>query len=328
MGTDSDIYTVDPDGSNPADVTTATTLPAIGPDWSPDGSRIAFLAGGKIYAVNGDGSGFSIITDRGTQNPAWSPDGTRMALDGVTVFPLASPEHTSSLNEHANGADLKPDWQPRPNPVPPPTAQGYPRPKGATPLLLSLVPAYEGCDAYYFGNRTHGPPLAYTSCAPPVEGSDLTVGTADSNGKATLGIGSVRFDTIPGVPSTPEDEADVRIRVSQTDVRWDDAGADYPDYSGDLVMQTRVRITDFFNAGGPEGSGTAKEFFLRAEVPCAATAEPVGGTCEVDTSADAILPGLVRERKRATWQVEKVQVKQVVDGVPGIPFAVQGIFIP
>ena len=41
---------------------------------------------------------------------------------------------------------------------------GYPRPKGASPMRGSLVPAYEPCTA---PNRTHGPPLAFPSCAPP-----------------------------------------------------------------------------------------------------------------------------------------------------------------
>ena len=41
---------------------------------------------------------------------------------------------------------------------------GYPRPKGATPLRVSLVPAYEECSA---PNRTHGAPLVSPSCNPP-----------------------------------------------------------------------------------------------------------------------------------------------------------------
>src|SRR5436190_5829878 len=41
---------------------------------------------------------------------------------------------------------------------------GFPRPKGATPTRLALVPAYTQCTA---ANRTHGPALAFPSCAPP-----------------------------------------------------------------------------------------------------------------------------------------------------------------
>ena len=44
----------------------------------------------------------------------------------------------------------------------------YPRPKGAGPLRVSLVPAYDECTA---PNREHGPPLAYPSCNPPAQSS-------------------------------------------------------------------------------------------------------------------------------------------------------------
>src|SRR6185312_10670410 len=64
---------------------------------------------------------------------------------------------------------------------------GYPRPKGASPLRVALVPAYEPCTA---PNRTHGPPLAFGSCAPPQQSSsDLTLGTPDANGQPAVSVG-------------------------------------------------------------------------------------------------------------------------------------------
>ena len=51
----------------------------------------------------------------------------------------------------------------------------HPRPKGATPLRVPIVPAYKQCTA---ANRTHGPALAFPSCNPPVQSlSYLTVRT-------------------------------------------------------------------------------------------------------------------------------------------------------
>ena len=44
----------------------------------------------------------------------------------------------------------------------------HPRPVGASPLRASMVPAYNACAA---PNRTHGPPLAFPSCNPPVQSS-------------------------------------------------------------------------------------------------------------------------------------------------------------
>jgi sulfatase modifying factor 1 len=58
------------------------------PDWSPDGSRIAFcstIAGHwAIYVANADGSDAQCLTASGTASdeyaPSWSPDGSRIAF--------------------------------------------------------------------------------------------------------------------------------------------------------------------------------------------------------------------------------------------------------
>ena len=84
------------------------------------------------------------------------------------------------------------------------TTGGYPRPAGATPLRVSLVPAYRECTS---PNAQHGPPLAHPSCNPPTQQSGtLTVGTPDANGFASSSVASVRFAVRPGThprrPST------------------------------------------------------------------------------------------------------------------------------
>jgi len=52
------------------------------PAWSPDGSRIAFVANGDIYTVLSDGSDVRRLTDNESNqgNPVWSPDGSRIAF--------------------------------------------------------------------------------------------------------------------------------------------------------------------------------------------------------------------------------------------------------
>ena len=56
------------------------------------------------------------------------------------------------------------------------------RPKGATPFRVPTVPAFKGC-LTGSANDTHGAPLAFPSCNPPVQTSSfLTVGTPDANG--------------------------------------------------------------------------------------------------------------------------------------------------
>ena len=44
----------------------------------------------------------------------------------------------------------------------------HPRPIGASPIRVPLVPAYNACTA---PNRMHGPPLAFSSCNPPGQAS-------------------------------------------------------------------------------------------------------------------------------------------------------------
>ena len=205
---------------------------------------------------------------------------------------------------------------------------GYARPKGASPLRVPLVPAFQQCTA---PDYTHGPPLAFPSCSSPDQASpNLTVGTPDANGQTANSIGAVRLATVPGVASTPEDEADVKVEVSISDVR---ETAGLGDYTGEVNQVTTLRITDRANGSGNE-SGTVQDAPLAVTVPCTATAETTrGSTCSISTSMDALVPGAVPEGKRSIWALGQVQV---FDGGPdGVAategnslFAVQGVFVP
>jgi hypothetical protein len=214
------------------------------------------------------------------------------------------------------GAQLASDFQ----------ALTYARPKGATPLRVSLVPAYDSCTA---PNRVHGPPLAFSSCTPPRLGSDvLTVGTPDANGRAAQSTGSVRFDTLLGNIATPADEADVRVTVSLTDVR---KRSDLSDYTGELRLVPATRITDRSQYQEP---ATVQDSQFAVTVPCAATSQSdLGATCSVQTTFDAVVPGAITEGRRALWQLGQVQVEDGgIDGIaatgPNEVFARQGLFIP
>ena len=52
-------------------------------DWSPDSSRIDFVSELKIFVSNSDGTGDTIEIAEGLE-PLWSPDGTRMAFVALT----------------------------------------------------------------------------------------------------------------------------------------------------------------------------------------------------------------------------------------------------
>jgi hypothetical protein len=210
--------------------------------------------------------------------------------------------------------------------------RGYPRPKGATPLYASLVPAYKACTA---PDRTHGPPLVFGSCNPPQPRSDyLTVGSPDANAKPSNSVGALKLSVSPGDPSTAADEADVNVTFDLTDVRKQ---TDLSDYSGQLMSETTIRVTDRDNNDGPGGGSdpaTVTDLSLPITVPCSATLDTtIGGTCSATTSIDAVVPGAIKEGDRSIWQMGAVQVFDggsdgQVSTSPNTLFARQGIFVP
>jgi hypothetical protein len=192
-----------------------------------------------------------------------------------------------------------------------------------------LVPAFAECTA---PNRTHGPGLQFPSCNPPGQvSSHLTVGTPDANGTGANSVGAVKLDALLGNVGTPADEADVRFTISLTDVR---RRADLTDYTGQLQMTTLTRITDRLNGSSPVDTGTLSDVPIPVTVPCTATANTaVGATCAITTTADAVVPGTVRETKRTIWQLGRVTVMDGgPDGLVATPdntlFATQGLFVP
>ena len=205
----------------------------------------------------------------------------------------------------------------------------YPRPRTAAPLQVALVPAYTACTS---ANRTHGPPLEQSSCSPPAQSSSqLTVGAPEANGPAANFAGSVRLKPIAGTPGTPEDDADVEVALSLTDVR---NRAGLTDYAGELQMRGALRITDRANGAAIDQPATAQDLDVPVNAACTITADSgVGSTCGVVTTFDAVVPGIIREGKRSVWGIGQIQV---FDGGPdgdadtpgnGV-FARQGVFVP
>jgi hypothetical protein len=205
----------------------------------------------------------------------------------------------------------------------------FARPKGATPTRVSLVPAYNACTS---PNRNHGPPLAHPSCNPPAQSSSqLTMGTPEVNGLTANSLGRVKVTVKPGVPSTPADEADVTVALSLTDVRNRTSLADY---AGEVRLRGALRITDRANGPAVDQPGTVQDLDVPVDAACAVTPDPaVGSTCEVTTTFDAVVPGVVDEGARGVWALGQIEV---FDGGPdgdadtpgnGV-FAKQGVFIP
>jgi hypothetical protein len=218
----------------------------------------------------------------------------------------------------------------------------HPRPKGASPLYASMVPAQQACST---PNRTHGPPLVFASCNPPVATSQsVTIGSPDANGAPANSQGFVRLIVKVGIPGGEED-SDVFIISSISDVRCitgttacgNANTADGPDYNGQLQGNAQIQITDHWNAVAPGGGPDAATVIpIGFPVPaqCASTADAaIGGLCTVNTSANAVVPGAVKDGKRAIVEVGQIQVTDGGDdGLnatgPNTLFEVQGIFIP
>jgi hypothetical protein len=209
------------------------------------------------------------------------------------------------------------------------------RPRGASPLSVSLVPAVQRCTA---PNMSHGPPLDHPSCSPPAQASDsVTVGTPDVNGANSNSAGLVllRVKTTP-----PEDLvvssniSDVRCKTgTSVSVCATPNAADGPDYSGQLQVNANIRITDHHN--GPSGNEAATVMDLPSPVPmgCASTLDTsIGGSCDLTTSLTALVPQTSVDGRSV---VEFDQI-HVFDGGPdgqmdttlNTLFEIQGISIP
>jgi hypothetical protein len=167
-------------------------------------------------------------------------------------------------------------------------APNYPRPGGATPLRVPLVPVFAACTS---PNSNHAPPLDYPSCTPATLESSLL--TTSNQGK---GSGIARLDAVLGNPATPEDEADMRIIVSTTDIRRTSDGSDYP---GQLVFAVGLRITDRANSSFETTPGTVQDSRFDVPISCGLTADDtIGSTCNLNLSTDVIVPGFIKEGRR------------------------------
>jgi WD40 repeat protein len=317
-----DIYLIDADGSNLTNVTNSPAADQV-PSWSPDVARIAFSTNRdgnfEIYTMNVDGTGLQRVTSNSVpdRSPAWSPNGTRIAFErnfDIWTMDAAGGAETQ-VTTSFNSCHRHPDWQPLP-------VNAYPRPRGATPMYISLVPAFAPCVS---ANSTHGAPLTFGSCAAPSPRSpNLTVGTPDANGRGAKSTGFAILNTKVGNPATPADEADLLLQVSVSDVR---RSADLADYSTALEGRLSLRITDRDNTphpGGP-GAATVTDLPFSFSVPCAVTPDTtVGSTCSINTSADAVAPGAVKESRRSIWALQRFDVRDAF----GNAFLTQGLFIP
>jgi hypothetical protein len=262
------------------------------------------------------------------------------------------------------------------------------RPVGASPIRVSLVPAFQGCDGGS-ANSSHGAPLDFGSCNPAVPASTTARLGAKTIGFAELLVcgttSSVTQCSAPGVT-----RPDMRLFANLRDVRCAastpsgcSAGADYnpngasgpystacasaqscndgstlalpycavgQSSASDCLAGTDLtevfqfggsgageglRITDTYNGQNGDQPATVTDTGFPVPIDCLPTPSnaTIGSTCAVNTSANALVPGVVRSGDSATWQLGEVEVLDSgPDGTRGNsddePLAVQGIYLP
>ena len=118
VGDSNDLWTINGDGTLVIRVT-ATPGWESDPDWSPDGSRIAFMRKGDLFTIKATGYGRHRLTEtqRFEWSPVWSPDGTTLAFLGDTrlgtdLFLLDVTTGSQTRLTRTRPDEFYPEWLP------------------------------------------------------------------------------------------------------------------------------------------------------------------------------------------------------------------------
>jgi len=113
------VWVMNADGTDAQQLTFDPVFKGQVPDWSPDGTRIAFAAGdpGDVLVMDADGTNQHVVIGGPTDDfgPAWSPDGRQLAFirfDDRTVY-VADADGANSHIVRPLGLQAVPAWQPR-----------------------------------------------------------------------------------------------------------------------------------------------------------------------------------------------------------------------
>jgi hypothetical protein len=201
-----------------------------------------------------------------------------------------------------------------------------------TPLRIPLAASFRPCLA---PDTTHVAPLDYPGClaSPRITSEILTMSPRGvASGFAKLTVYCTDAAVPPCNPSNGTDTEDLKLRFSQTDVLCALGGvpgctAAGADYTGQLVAQMAMRITDHSNGGAvctlPGGSppcvtATVQDKTFGFQFACVATSGANGSQCNANTTLDTIYPGMVKELQGAVVSLSSIAVNdQGPDGAVG-----------
>jgi dipeptidyl aminopeptidase/acylaminoacyl peptidase len=120
---DQDLWVMNADGSSPTNITSTDTVSERHGVWSPDGTRIVYLAEGDVHVMNADGSSSVNLTQtpETEYSPDWSPDGTRIVYEGehpdtgdLEILTMNADGSGQTNITNRTGSDTVPVWQPVP----------------------------------------------------------------------------------------------------------------------------------------------------------------------------------------------------------------------
>jgi TolB protein len=119
------VWLMNADGSNERQLTFDAVEKDQVPDWSPDGSHLAYAGGVDfgpfdLYVIDAEGGGLQQITSTAENDdfaPTWSPDGTEIAFvsarsDGRFVYIVGADGTGERLVNGGAGPQFAPAWQP------------------------------------------------------------------------------------------------------------------------------------------------------------------------------------------------------------------------
>jgi hypothetical protein len=234
------IFTMDPDGTDVRQISSADGGSDFWPSWSPDGSQLVFAAirneDWGIWVVESDGSNerriFGGVGTGYVNNPVWSPDGSLIAFvgnptvddyspddalyvmrpDGTAITPLAD----------APGVGVAGDisWEPVPAPVVEPVPSPTP-----SPITAALVETFDVA--------TDVRSVAY---------GDGSVWVAASNDDGSFGGRIIRID-----PGTHEVQAEIPVDVIPT---WEVGGGAMVVVPGSLWVTGSLEASGAFDDPG------------------------------------------------------------------------------
>ena len=291
------VHTMDPDGSNDVDLTSALTE-AHDPAWSPDGSKLVMSRNGHVWTMNVNGS---------------------------------SPTQLTTVQ----GTNGTPDWQPLPYPGYPRPRGATPMSVRSCPRTLQCTAptachgpplAFDSCS----GPDKISPNL--TVGTPDAERRGRELGRLRAHAGRTRGAGTAERHA--GLDQL--DLTDVRCDGTTTCGNANAAGgADYTGELE--LRFTFQGTDKYNGPGNNESATMTDYTFHMPEPCNQTADPSIGSRCgRMNFSMDAIVPGIVLslEGKRAIWQIGQIRVYDGGADSDGDTtgdnalFAAQGLFVP